>query len=196
MASHFMQLPDLEGVQTVLGAGYDAAQKVIDSCLKDNDYEYWQTIDLQQLESEIVKQMNVLISVGDDEKYIKRLGKLLDKVNDEKTLVNNFLKPTPPPPPPEPMKDKAFDSGQIKGLTELLEKVNMGTLSPEQGGGVLMSLFPGIPKKVAAEMIQKVAPQQMGAGNISGASPQGGSGAQTGTSAPDTGNQMAGGNNA
>jgi hypothetical protein len=197
MASHFMQLPDLEGVQTILGAGYDAAQKIIDACLKDQDYDYWQTVDLQQLESEIVKQMNVLISVGDDEKYIKRLGALLEKVNGEKILVNKFLQPPVPQPPPEPMKDKAFDAGQVKALTELLEKVNNGMLSAEQGGGVMLAMFPGIKPHIAAEMIKKTVPPNAGMGNTPGASPQGSGGESPAASPPEgSGNQMTGGNNA
>jgi hypothetical protein len=195
MASHFMQLPDLEGVQTILGAGYDAAQRVIDACLKDKDYEYWQTVDLTQLESEIVKQMNVLISVGDDEKYIKRLAELLEKVNQEKIMVNKFLQAPPPQPPPEPLKDKAFDSGQIKALSELIAQVNAGSILPEQGVSVIATLFPTMPKQFLMHLFEKSSsmPQQ-GQGDTTGASPQG-----SGQSAPapaNAGNQMTGENNA
>jgi hypothetical protein len=93
------------------------------------------------------------------------------------------------------MKDKAFDAGQVKALTELLEKVNAGMLSAEQGGGVMLAMFPGIKPQIAAEMIKKTVQPQEGMGGTPGASPQGGAG--EGASAPgSTGNQTTGENNA
>jgi hypothetical protein len=203
MASHFMQLPDLEGVATVLGAGYDAAQKIIQQVLDDGDFDFWETVDLQLLEGEIVKKMNVLIAVGDDEKYVKKLAELLKKVNEEKTLVNKFLHPAPPPPPPEPMKDKAADSGQISGLTKLMEEFNNGMLTQAQAGGIITGLYPQFPQKLVDSMLQKplqppvqpMAPTGQPPAGIPGASPPGG--APEGAPAPaNPGNPMAGVNNA
>ena len=192
MASHFMQLPDLEGVQTILGANYDAAQHIIDECLNGEKYEYWETVDLQELESNIVKQMNILLSSGDDEKYLKRLAELLQKVNDEKTLVNDFLKPKMPPPPPEPLKDKAFDSGQISGLLGILEKMNTGLIVQAQAAALMSVMYPGLPPQAVQAMIQTMPP--VSANGIPGPSAPGGA---EGAPAPgNTGNPMTGANNA
>jgi hypothetical protein len=191
MASHFMELPDLEGVQTILGAGYDAVGKVIEDSLEGKDSQFWETVDLSLLESEIVKHMNMLISVNDSEKYIKRLADLLQKVDTEKSTVAKFLQPQPPAPPPEPMKDKAFDAGQGKALLEMAQAVNQGIVTSMQADIMASIMFPGIDKKLIGQMMKPAAPQ---AGAVTGGVAPGGN--QGAPNPATAGSKVAGEDNA
>ena len=165
--------------------------KVIEDCLEGKDSEFWETVDLSLLESEIVKHMNMLISVNDSEKYIKRLADLLQKVDTEKSTVAKFLQPKAPPPPPEPMKDKAFDAGQGKALLEMTRAVNDGTITSMQADIMAAIMFPGVDKKLIGQMMKPAAPPQ---GALPGAVPPGGS---QGTPNPATaGSKVAGEDNA
>jgi hypothetical protein len=177
MASHFMQLPDLEGVFTIAGANYDAIQKIIKDTIEGDTTEYWQTVDLQALKGEIVKKMNVLIAADDDEKYIGRLGALLKQVNQEQKDVADYINAPPPPPPPEPLKDKSMDSGQITGLLAILDKVNTHGLSMEQAGAVIGAAYPDINPDTLAKLIKPMPAPLAQAAGIPGASPPGGMGA-------------------
>jgi hypothetical protein len=173
MASHFMQIPDLEGVFTIMSANYDAAQKVIQECIEGNEYEFFETVDLQVLKSEIVKRINMLVVSEDDMKYVKRLVALLERVDDMQKQVAEVNKPAPIQPPPEPLKDKSMDSGQVTGLMAVVEKVNMGTISIEQGSAIIASAYPQVDPNSISMMV-KPKPVLSGQGGIPGASPPGG----------------------
>jgi len=192
MASHFLQVPDLEGVFTIQSADYDASQKIIKDCIEGNETEYWETINFETLKSEIVKKINMLVAVEDDDKYVKRLTTLLSKVYEQAKLVAKFNQVPPPPQPPEPEKNKSMDSGQIQGLLAVMEKVNMGQITGEQASALIANAYPGIEKGSIAMMI-KPNPAVAQAG-IPGALPSGG-----GQSIPApalAGNPMAGAENA
>lgn len=196
MASHFMSLPDLEGVFTVESAAYDAIQKILQDCIEGGKLDYWQTVPFNELKSELVKKMNRLISVEDDEKYIKRLAALLTKIDEEDKLVQQVMAPSapqPPPLPPEPVKDKSMDAGQINGLMQMMQAVNQGVVSPEQASAALSTMYPEIEKGIITMLVKPKAPE--GAYGIPGALPLG---APTQASPPPApaGNPMAGVNNA
>lgn len=198
MASHFLQVPDLEGVYTIQSANYDAIQKIIKEVIEGSDQRFWETVDLQQLKSEVVKRINMLLVSEDDDKYVARLAEFLVKVNDEQKAVLAVNKPQPPQLPPEPLKDKSMDSGQITGLMAILDKVNQGMMTPEQASSLVANAYPEIGKDSIA-MLVKPAP-------VAPAAPEGDTAAlplgnsilnKGGASAPvQAGNPMAGANNA
>lgn len=173
MASHFMQIPDLEGVYTVESAGYDAVQAVIEDIIegKNNKAEYWETVDLNLLQSETVKRINMLMSVHDDERYIKRLIDLLQKVTKQLEEVNKYN--APQPTPPAQVKDEMLDGAQTEKLALIAEKLNAGTLGAEQASGIIMTAIPSLGQDRLNLILQKQAPPApIG---IQGASPPGGS---------------------
>lgn len=194
MASHFMQLPDLEGVFTVTSANFDAAERIVQDCIEGHELEFWETVDLTTLTAEIVKKINILIAVQDDQKYIRRLAELLEKVTEaQKEVVKLNTPPAPPAPPPEPMKDKAFDSGQVTGLLAVIAQVNSGAIHSEQAAALIANMFPSFAQESIA-MLVKPNPQAVAAG-IPGALPSGS--APQGAPAPaPVGNPTAGVNNA
>ena len=187
MVSHFLQVPDLEGVRTIQAASYDASQKIIQDTIEGDTPEYWMTCDLEMLKSEVIKKVNILMSVGDDEKYIKKLIDLLGKVS--RAADAAAKQNASPPPPVEHVKDNAYDGEQIKTMAMVSGMVNRGELSPEQAQALIAGGYPKMKPEDIQAMV-KPAASPLGAG-VGGQPP-----AAIPAQPPVTGNQMTGATNA
>jgi hypothetical protein len=193
MGSHFLQIPDLEGVFTLAGSGYDAVQRIVKECIENDSTEFWETVPLELLESEIVKKVNQFVSVGDDEKYITRLTTLLDKVYKQRQFVTKITAKPPTQLPPEPIKNQAMDSGQVTGMLTIIKELNAGSINLLQAGAILKEAYPNMPSESVMSMVKPTPGGLPQAGNPA-ASPLGGMSTQAPAPAP-VGNPKTGATN-
>lgn len=156
MITDLLQIPDLESVESSISASYHYCQKIIDNAIKSEDYDYSPTVNLQMLLEEITKQLNIMLANGDNEKYITRIRKLLQKVFDDIQGLAIFNKPVQPPQnqPFEPLRDYGMDAGQIKSLMDIIQSVVSGSLPIASAIPLVTTAFPKIDQKLLGSMFQ------------------------------------------
>jgi hypothetical protein len=103
MAATYLDLPDLQGAYSTMTAAYDYACKVVETAAQSGDIDYLPVIPLQLLKKETVVTMARLAAAGEDEKIIKNLERLLEKITDqEEELAAPDAGMLPPPAMPMP----------------------------------------------------------------------------------------------
>lgn len=90
-----LDMPDLESAYSSMTAALDNCEAIIEKAVEKGNTDFDPVVPLPMLMKEAVKTLNRLESVGEDEKILDRLRDLITKVEE---LQN----PTPPPPPPVP----------------------------------------------------------------------------------------------
>jgi hypothetical protein len=177
MMKQFAQLPDLQGIYTMINSSYDYSQKIIDIAVKTGNIEYQETVDFVELQDLTIKKINMMEAAGDKKEYIDNAVKLLRKVNAQIKAVAPIVSP-PPVPVPEPIRDDGLESGQIQTLMGIIAQVNAGALTAQQGAAVIAASFPKLPPELLKGMLPTpptgpMGPQSQPMTPPPGAAPQG-----------------------
>ena len=179
MITDFLQIPDIERAESILSASYHYCERIIRNAIKDEDYDYSETVDLQMLLKTCVKELNVMYANGDKSEYTDRVKKLMEQVTQDIQGLAILQKPAAPPPPPlpfEPLKDYNFDSGQIQALKDIAVDVRDGQIPPGTAIAIVTACFPKIPPPLLNSMftpLENFQPQGQGAAAPPGAPPPG-----------------------
>jgi hypothetical protein len=103
MVSAFLELPDLEGIESIDAASFDYCEKVIERAAEEGVYDFYQVVNITQLFQLTANTLMRLDANDEDREVLDRLKTLLDKVKAQIDGVNAELNP-PPPVLPEEMK--------------------------------------------------------------------------------------------
>jgi hypothetical protein len=155
MIADLLQIPDIEKAESTVSASYHYCQRIIKNAVKDEDYDYLETVDYQMLLKECIKALNVMYANGDKAEYCNRVKKLLEKVIKDIQGMAILAKPPAPPPAPtpfEPLKDYNFDAGQIQALKDLAISVNDSQLPPGTAIAIVQASYPKIPQELLNSM--------------------------------------------
>ena len=148
MVADLLQIPDIEKAESIVSASYHYCQRIIRNAIKDEDYDYSETVNLDMLLKESIKQLNVMYAAGDKEEYCIRVKKLMEKVHADIQGIAVLNKPEPPQAPFEPLSDYNFDAGQITSLSDLAKDVKAGALPPGTAIGIATAAYPKIPPQL------------------------------------------------
>ena len=102
MVSSFLELPDLEGIESIDAASFDYCYHVVERAVEEAKYDYYGVANLTQLFQITANTLMRLDSNEEDREILDRLKTLLDKIKAQMDGVN--LELNPPAPPPEEMK--------------------------------------------------------------------------------------------
>jgi hypothetical protein len=155
LIADLLQIPDLERAETSISASYHYCQRIIRNAVKDEDYDYFEGVDLLTLLREANKTLNVMHANGDKEEYSNRVLKLMEKVMEDIQGLAVLNKPSPPPPPPapfEPLKDYNFSGDQIQAINAIIMLVRDKQVPPGTGIAVMTACFPKIPPPLLNSM--------------------------------------------
>jgi hypothetical protein len=155
LIADLLQIPDLERAETSVSASYHYCQKIIRNAVKDEDYDYFEGVDLLTLLREANKTLNVMHANGDKEEYANRVLKLMEKVMVDIQGLALITKPSPPPTPPqpfEPLKDYNFSGDQIQAINAIIMLVRDKQIPPGTGIAVMTACFPKIPPPLLNSM--------------------------------------------
>ncbi len=175
----FLQIPDFEGAETIAMASKNHVHRIINNAVKNEEYEYDESVDLNSLFNETIKQLNAMNAAGDNPKYIDRCKELLLKVNTQQQTLKDYMQPPPPTPPFEPLRDYSLDSGQIQALSLLIKDVTANAIPFANALALATAACPKIPQMLLSQMLkpqaqvdqeraeatQQPAPQQAGSSN-------------------------------
>ncbi len=126
VASTLLEFPDLEGAYSIMTASYDACQKIIQRAIEDEEYDFYEVVDLQQLMGEVVGTILRLDANDEKPENIQRLVVLLNKVKGQMDAITAANAPPPAPVQPE--------MAQVPGLQAPV--MQMGTPVPNAAPGV------------------------------------------------------------
>ena len=156
MVADLLQIPDLENIESTISASYHYCQRIIQNALEDEDYDYSESVNLSMLLEESSKQLNVLLANKDDEKYVDRIKKLLEKVFTDIQGMTIFNKQTPPAPeqPFEPLRDYSLDAGQVDAITKIVISVRDNQMPVGTAIGILTAAYPKIPQELLQTIFQ------------------------------------------
>ena len=171
MIADLLQIPDLERAETTASASYHYCQKIIADAVKDEDFDYSETVDLEMLLRESIKQLNVMYANGDKEEYCDRVKRLMIDVIGKIEGLGVLDKPTPPPQPFEPLREYALDAGQVSALKDLSIAVRDGQIPSGTAIAIVTAAYPKIPQELLNSMFTSIEkssnipqnnPQQLG----------------------------------
>lgn len=148
MISDLLQIPDIEKAESTVSASYHYCQRIIRDAVKDDDYDYSETVNLDMLLRECIKELNVMYANGDKPEYTNRVKKLMHTVLDKIQGLAVLQKPQPPQAPFEPLRDYSFDAGQTKALQELASSA----LPPGTKIAIATAAYPKIPPELLNSM--------------------------------------------
>jgi hypothetical protein len=149
-------MPDLDRAHSKSTAAYDHCQKIIYRAVEDDDIDYDESVNINMLFRESIEMKNQLCASDENDEYINRLDKLIEKIYEDMTTVGKSLQPPAPPPPAPvipPISQSAFDSGQVSGLINVAEAVKSGTLSKEQAAAIITGAYPKIDPAIVSNII-------------------------------------------
>jgi hypothetical protein len=96
-----MDIPDLERAYSVETASLDVCERIIERAIEDDVYDFYESVNLEQLYNLIVYYINRLDANDEEVHIIQHLVKLLGIV---KSKIDEFeASMLPPPPPVAPM---------------------------------------------------------------------------------------------
>ena len=102
MVSAFLELPDLEGIESIDAASFDYCEKVVERAAEEGVYDFYQVVNITQLFQVTANTLMRLDANDEDREVLDRLGNLLTKVKAQIDGVNAEL--APPAPLPEEMQ--------------------------------------------------------------------------------------------
>ena len=153
-----LQIPDLEGAISHSTASYQHVCKIVNEAIKKGEMEYDETVDLNMLLRETLKQINMMNVAGDSKKYIDRAKELLIKVNGQLKAIAAAMAPPPPQSPFEPLRDYSLDQGQIDHLIGLVKDVVGNAIPVANAIAIATAAYPKIPMSLLQQMFEP--PQQ------------------------------------
>ena len=148
LIADLLEIPDLERAENSISASYHYCQRIIRNAVKDDDYDYFEGVDLQMLLREANKTLNVMHANGDKPEYANRVKKLMEMVMKDIQGLALLQRPSPPPAPPvpfEPLKDYQFAGDQIGALTEIIKDVRDGQIPPGTAIAMATICYPKVP---------------------------------------------------
>jgi hypothetical protein len=148
LVADLLEIPDIERAESSVSASYHYCQRIIRNAIKEEDYDYWEGVDLQMLLRETNKQLNVMHANGDKEEYTDRVKALLEKVLKDVQGLAILQKPQPPVPPFEPLKDYQFAGDQIEALTSIIKDVRDNQIPPNTGIAMASICYPKVPSQL------------------------------------------------
>ena len=101
MASDYLDLPDQNAVDNIIGSSYQAGERTIERAITEDVYDIPPTLDYTMLFQQICTLYNVLDSQDEDRKTLERLAKLLKVCQEKIKEVEIAQNPPPPAPPPQ-----------------------------------------------------------------------------------------------
>ena len=148
LVADLLQIPDIERAESSVSASYHYCQRIIRNAIKDADYDYSETVDLQMLLRETMKMLNVMHANGDKEEYTDHVKMLMEKVLKDIQGMAILQKAAPPPPPFEPLKDYNFAGDQIDALTSIMKDVRDGQFPPTTAIAMATICYPKVPAQL------------------------------------------------
>jgi hypothetical protein len=152
MIADLLQIPDIEKAESTVSASYHYCQRIIRDAVKDEDYDYSETVNLDMLLRECMKELNVMFANGDKTEYTNRVKKLMHTVLDNIQGLAVLQKPQPPAVPFEPLRDYNYDAGQTKALQELAIAVGSKQLPPGTAIAIATAAYPKLPPELLNSM--------------------------------------------
>lgn len=103
--SSLLEFPDLQNAYSISAAAYDQCYKIIERAVEDENYEFFEIVDLNMLYRQIINTMMRLDSADEDPKIVNRLTVLLIKVKNQIDQINNTIMEQQAPPAEEPLPE-------------------------------------------------------------------------------------------
>lgn len=100
MASDYMDLPDQNAVDSIIGSSYAECERVIERAITDGSYDVPITVDYSMLFTQICTTYNRLDSNDESREALERLTNLLKVVQSKIQETEQAQNPPPPPPGP------------------------------------------------------------------------------------------------
>lgn len=97
-----MDIPDLEKAYSVETASLDVCERIIERAVEDGIFDFYETVNLQQLYNLVSYYINRLDANDEDLDNIQRLVQLLNVIKEKKDLMEQALMPPAPPPLDQP----------------------------------------------------------------------------------------------
>jgi hypothetical protein len=156
VVASLMQIPDLDRAYNTATASYDYCMEIITRAIDDDEYDFYDVVNLNQLLSVVVNVICQLASEGEDDKIVGRLVKLLDIVTGKLDGVSNIQNPPPAGPPPMPpvdVQDTALNGAQIDGISRVLQGVATGQIPPASARSLILIALPNSPVDMIDAML-------------------------------------------
>ena len=117
VAANLLEFPDLEDAYSIMTASYDNCQKIIQRAIEDEEYDYYEVVDINQLYGEIVGTILRLDANDEDPKVIAHLVTLLTKVKAQMDAMTAANAPPPMTPAPNgPPAPGAIPMANVPGM--------------------------------------------------------------------------------
>ncbi len=149
-AMKLLEFPDTNGAFNVNTASFDDCQAIIQRAIDEEDYSFYEVVNIQELYQECVTTLLRLDSNNEDPTTLTRLTTLMERVKRQMDSVNQVAAPPPGSPPPPP----SLQGPQITSIIEVLKEVNQGTLSAETASALLTMSFPATPGDAIQAMVK------------------------------------------
>ncbi|MCE5191227.1 MAG: hypothetical protein LLG08_05655, partial [Actinomycetia bacterium] len=96
-----LEFPDLESAYSITSSSYDYCQRIIERAVEDNDFEFFEAVNLDQLFGEAASTLLRLDASDEKKETLDRLVKLLGIVKGKQDSMKAAMTPPEPPAPPE-----------------------------------------------------------------------------------------------
>jgi len=100
LVATLLEFPDLEGAYSITSASYDYCQRIIERAVEDNEFEFFETVNLEQLFGETVSTLLRLDASDEKIETLNRLKKLLETVKGKQDSMSAAMAPPAPPESP------------------------------------------------------------------------------------------------
>lgn len=93
LAASLLEFPDLERAYSITAASYDYCQRIIERAVEDNEFEFYEAVNLEQLFSEATTTLLRLDSSDEKLETLKRLVKLIEIVKGKMDSIQQAMQP-------------------------------------------------------------------------------------------------------
>jgi hypothetical protein len=102
LAASILEFPDLEGAYSITTASYDYCQRIIERAVEDENYDFYEIVNIKQLFGEIANTLMRLDANQEKPEILDRLVTLLGIVKGKMDAMSLAAMPPAPPPVPGP----------------------------------------------------------------------------------------------
>lgn len=157
-ANKLLEFPDIQSGFNVVNSSYDDCQAIIQRAIEDEEYDFYEVVNLQELYSETVNMLLRLDSNNESIDVLTRLTTLLTKVKHQMDELNQVANPQQPPPPQapvevQPVQDLAMNGAQVTSIVDLVTRVQAQQITPEAAKAVILSAFPNVAPELIDRMV-------------------------------------------
>ncbi|HXK36993.1 MAG TPA: hypothetical protein VJ553_05430 [Candidatus Paceibacterota bacterium] len=100
LAATLLEFPDLESAYSITSASYDYCQRIIERAVEDNDFEFFEAVNLEQLFGETASTLLRLDASDEKQETLDRLVKLLGIVKGKQDSMAAKMAPAASPESP------------------------------------------------------------------------------------------------